>query len=187
MAELALVVLAAGMGTRMNSAVPKVLHKIANRSMLSHVLHAGKTLKASKAVVVHGPNMGLVQKEATSVIAGCSFAEQRDRLGTGHAVSMAKEALAGFKGTVLVLYGDAPLVKADTLRGLVSQLHGKTKMAVLGFEAVDPHGYGRMITKAGQVLDICEELDCSPRERKIKLCNSGIIAIDSALLWQIMP
>ncbi|MEP6827515.1 MAG: NTP transferase domain-containing protein, partial [Aestuariivirga sp.] len=181
MTELALVVLAAGMGTRMKSAIPKVLHKIAGRSLLGHVLHAGLSLGSRKVVVVLGPDMGSVQKEASGIISDCEFAEQRDRLGTGHAVSMAKEALVEFKGVVLVLYGDAPLVKPDTLRALVGQLDGKTKMVVLGFEAQDPHGYGRLITKGKKVLDIREELDCNIRERKIKLCNSGIIAIDNAL------
>ena len=187
MTDLALVVLAAGMGTRMKSSMPKVLHKIAGRTMLSHVLHAGKALGPSHAVVVHGPGKNAVQTEARSVIAGCDFAEQVDRLGTGHAVSMAKDLLAGFKGVVLVLYGDAPLVKAPTLRALVNQIEGKTRMVVLGFEAANPHGYGRLITKDNHVLDIREELDCTENERSIRLCNSGIIAIDNELLWQLIP
>ncbi len=187
MTDLALVVLAAGMGTRMKSSIPKVLHKIAGRTMLSHVLHAGKALVPASAVVVHGPGKNSVQTEARSVIAGCDFAEQVDRLGTGHAVSMAKDLLAGFKGVVLVLYGDAPLVKAQTLRALVSQIEGNTRMVVLGFEAANPYGYGRLITKDHHVLDIREELDCTENERGIRLCNSGIIAIDNELLWQLIP
>ena len=187
MTDLALVVLAAGMGMRMKSAIPKVLHKIAGRTMLSHVLHAGKALGPKNAVVVHGPGKSSVQNEARSVIAGCDFAEQVDRLGTGHAVSMAKDVLLKFKGVVLVLYGDAPLVKAQTLRALVRQIEGNTRMVVLGFEAANPHGYGRLITKDNQVLDIREELDCTENERGIRLCNSGIIAIDNDLLWQLIP
>ena len=187
MTDLALVVLAAGMGTRMKSSIPKVLHKIAGRTMLSHVLHAGKALGPAKAVVVHGPGKASVQNEARSVIAGCDFAEQVDRLGTGHAVSMAKDVLVKFKGVVLVLYGDAPLVKAKTLRALVRQIEGNTSMVVLGFEAANPHGYGRLITKDNYVLDIREELDCTENERSIRLCNSGIIAIDNELLWQLIP
>jgi len=187
MSELALVVLAAGMGTRMKSALPKVLHKIAGRSMLAHVLHAGKALGAARVVVVHGPDMIAVEKEAANVITDCAFAEQSERLGTGHAVSMAKDALLGFKGVTLVLYGDVPLITAETLKGLLAKLDAKHKMAVLGFEAENSHGYGRLITKNKDVLDIREQLDASPRERKIKLCNSGIMALDNALLWQIMP
>ena len=187
MSELALVVLAAGMGTRMKSALPKVLHKIAGRSMLAHVLHAGKALGAARVVVVHGPDMIAVEKEAANVITDCAFAEQSERLGTGHAVSMAKDALLGFKGVTLVLYGDVPLITAETLKGLLAKLDAKHKMAVLGFEAENSHGYGRLIAKNKDVLDIREQLDASPRERKIKLCNSGIMALDNALLWQIMP
>ncbi len=187
MADLALVVLAAGMGTRMKSGLPKVLHKIAGRSMLAHVLHAGKALGAAKAVVVHGPDMPAVQKEAGAIIAGCQFAEQKDRLGTGHAVSMAKSALADFKGTVIVLYGDVPLIKTATLKDLLSKLNAKAKMAVLGFESENPHGYGRLIGSKNAIIDIREELDASPKERKITRCNSGIIAIDNDLLWKIVP
>jgi bifunctional UDP-N-acetylglucosamine pyrophosphorylase / glucosamine-1-phosphate N-acetyltransferase len=187
MADLALVVLAAGMGTRMKSSLPKVLHKIAGRSMLGHVLHSGRDLGASTAVVVHGPDMLAVQKEASSIIRGCQFAEQKDRLGTGHAVSMAKSALAEFKGIVIVLYGDVPLIKTATLRDLLSKLNAKTKMAVLGFEAENPHGYGRFIGTKNSITDIREELDASAKEKTINRCNSGIIAIDNDLLWKIVP
>lgn len=187
MSDLALVVLAAGMGTRMKSTVPKVLHKIAGRSLLSHVLHAGRELQASKAVVVTGHDMEAVKREATRVFPACTFAEQKNRLGTGHAVSMAAPALAGFNGAVLVLYGDVPLIQTETLRGLLGKLDAKHKMAVLGFEARNPHGYGRLIGTKSAITDIREELDASPKERKISRCNSGIIAIDAKLLLQILP
>jgi bifunctional UDP-N-acetylglucosamine pyrophosphorylase / glucosamine-1-phosphate N-acetyltransferase len=187
MTDLAIVVLAAGMGTRMKSALPKVLHRIAGRSMLGHVLHAAKELSAAKAVVVHGPGMVVVQTESAAAFAGCAFAEQTDRLGTGHAVSMAKDALKDFAGTVLVLYGDVPLIQSATLRALLAKLDAKHKMAVLGFEAANPKGYGRLIGGIKGITDIREELDANAREKKIKLCNSGIIAIDNKLLWQIIP
>ena len=187
MADLALVVLAAGMGTRMKSSLPKVLHKIAGRTMLGHVLHAGKTLGANRAVVIHGPDMPAVQLEATSIIPTCAFAEQKDRLGTGHAVSMAKDALSEFNGTVLVLYGDVPLIQTHTLQELLSKLNAKTKMAVLGFEAANPFGYGRFIGTKNSITDIREELDATAGEKKITRCNSGIIAIDNVLLWKITP
>ncbi len=187
MADLAIVVLAAGMGTRMKSALPKVLHKIAGRSMLCHVLHAAKALNATRALVVHGPGMERVQHEAMAIFSNCSFAAQTERLGTGHAVAMAKDALVEFQGTVLVLYGDVPLIQSETLRGLLGKLDAKHKMAVLGFEAENPKGYGRLIGGAKGISDIREELDANAREKKIKLCNSGIIAIDNRLLWQIIP
>jgi bifunctional UDP-N-acetylglucosamine pyrophosphorylase/glucosamine-1-phosphate N-acetyltransferase len=187
MTDLALVVLAAGMGTRMKSAWPKVLHRIAGRSMLAHVLHAGEALGAARAVVVHGPGMAAVKAEAQAVLPGCAFAEQAERKGTGHAVAMAKAQLEGFKGITLILAGDVPLIQPETLRGLARKLDGKHRMAVLGFEAENPKGYGRLIRKGKAVVDIREELDCAPRERKITLCNSGIYAIDNALLWQLVP
>lgn len=187
MTDLALIVLAAGMGTRMQSTMPKVLHKVAGRTMLAHALSAGAGLAPTTIVVVHGPQMEDVQSEALRFKADCKFAEQSQRRGTGHAVSMAKRAMAGFEGTVLVLYGDVPLIQTETLRGLLAKIDGTHNMAVLGFEAADPHGYGRLITQELSVFAIREQLDTSPEERKIKLCNSGIIAIDAKLLWSLLP
>jgi bifunctional UDP-N-acetylglucosamine pyrophosphorylase/glucosamine-1-phosphate N-acetyltransferase len=187
MIDLAIVVLAAGMGTRMKSALPKVLHKVACRSMLAHVLHASQGLSPKMTVVVHGAGVDAVQNESKTIVPACKFAQQTDRLGTGHAVSMAKEALHGFNGIVLVLYGDVPLIQTSTLQGLLAKIDDKHPMAVLGFEADNPHGYGRLITSGEKVTAICEELDTSPQEKRIKLCNSGIIAIDAKLLWQLVP
>ena len=143
MTELALVVLGAGQGTRMKSSQPKVLHKIAGRSMLSHVLHAGRQLNAAKAIVIHGHDMDAVKTEAAKAFPNCDFAEQKERLGTGHAVMMAAPALQHFDGNVLVLYGDVPLIQAETLKALLAKLDAKYKMAVLGFEAAIPGGFGR--------------------------------------------
>ena len=186
MTDIAIIVLAAGKGTRMKSSLPKVLHRVAGRSLLGHVLHAARELGPKEAVVVAGPDMEAVSREARSVLPMAREAIQSDRLGTGHAVSMARRALEGFKGTVLVLYGDVPLISADSLRRLASM--AGSGMAVLGFEAADPKGYGRLIQdSAGNVVRIREELDASPAERAIRLCNSGIIAIDSDLLWQLLP
>jgi bifunctional UDP-N-acetylglucosamine pyrophosphorylase/glucosamine-1-phosphate N-acetyltransferase len=187
MSDLALVVLAAGMGTRMKSALPKVLQQIAGRSLLGHVLSAGRDLNARKAIIVHGPDMESVKAEASKVFPSCIFAEQKIRQGTGHAVITAAPALAGFNGVVLVLYGDVPLIQPETLRGLLGKLDAKHKMAVLGFEAQNPHGYGRLIGTKSAITDIREELDASSKERKISLCNSGIIAIDAKLLLEILP
>jgi bifunctional UDP-N-acetylglucosamine pyrophosphorylase / glucosamine-1-phosphate N-acetyltransferase len=187
MNNLAIVVLAAGMGTRMKSALPKVLHKVAGRSMLGHALSAGSGLSPQTTVVVHGPQMESVQKESKRFIANCKFAEQTDRLGTGHAVSMATGELTDFHGTILVLYGDVPLIQTASLAKLLSKIDADHEMAVLGFEAVNPHGYGRLIRKGDGVLAIREELDASPDEKLIKHCNSGIIAIQSKLLWALIP
>lgn len=180
------VVLAAGKGTRMKSNLPKVLHRAAGRSLLGHVLHAARDLAPRETVVVVGPETEAVAEEARRVFPRARHAMQRERLGTGHAVSMAREALEGFAGTVLVLYGDVPLISSDSLRNLAS-LAGNG-MAVLGFEAANPFGYGRVLQDAtGNVVKIREELDAGPEERAVRLCNSGIIAIDSALLWTLLP
>ena len=186
MTDIAIIVLAAGKGTRMKSNLPKVLHRVAGRSLLGHVLHAARELAPREAVVVVGPDMEAVSDEARRVFPNARQAVQADRLGTGHAVSMARPALDGFSGTVLVLYGDVPLISAESLRQLAG-LAGKG-MAVLGFEAANPHGYGRLLQDgSGHVVAIREELDASPAERAVRLCNSGIIAIDSALLWTLLP
>jgi bifunctional UDP-N-acetylglucosamine pyrophosphorylase / glucosamine-1-phosphate N-acetyltransferase len=188
MKQIAIVVLAAGMGTRMKSALPKVLHKAAGRSLLAHALHAGAGLSPAKTVVIHGPDMDNVKAEAKSVIAESMFAEQRDRKGTGHAVLMARAHLERFNGITLVLYGDVPLTTPASLQRLVAKIDQKTPMAVLGFQAANPHGYGRLITDhQNHVLAIREELDASADERKIAMCNSGIIAISNDLLWQFLP
>ncbi len=187
MTDLALVVLAAGMGTRMKSVLPKVLHKVASRSMLGHVLTAGTALSPKTAVVIHGPDMDSVCKESLQFIPSSRFAEQTERKGTGHAVSVAKDALKGFDGVVLVLYGDVPLIQTVSLKALLAKIDATHSMAVLGFEAENPHGYGRLILSGENILAIREELDTSPDEKSITLCNSGIIAIQSNLLWQLLP
>ena len=187
MFDLAVVVLAAGMGTRMKSALPKVLHKVANRTMLSHVLTAARSLSPSVAVVVHGPGAEMVRQESTKLFPDCKFVAQADRQGTGHAVLLARDALVGFKGTILVLYGDVPLIQTSTLQVLLNGIDAQHPMAILGFENANPFGYGRIITDGQSVSAIREQLDASPTEQKLTLCNSGIIAIDAKLLWQLVP
>jgi len=187
MTEIAVIVLAAGKGTRMKSELPKVLHRVAGRSLLSHVLHAAAVLKPARAVVVAGPGMDDVAAEARRIIPGAVLAVQTERLGTAHAVAAAKPGLVGFSGTVVVLYGDVPLIEAATLRRLLDHAAAQS-VAVLGFEAADPRGYGRLLQGSpGQVRAIREELDASPEERRINICNSGVISISSELLWQLLP
>ncbi len=186
MTDIAIIVLAAGKGTRMKSDLPKVLHRAAGRSLLGHVLHAAQALGPRRSVVVTGPDMAAVSDEARRIIPDVLSALQSERLGTAHAVAAARQTLEDFSGTVLMLYGDVPLIAAETLRA-VCDLAG-SGMAVLGFEAGNPHGYGRLLQDAaGHVVKIREELDASPSERSIRLCNSGILAINSKLLWSLLP
>ena len=185
MSDIAIIVLAAGKGTRMKSDLPKVLHRAAGRSLLGHVLHAAKAAGPSRTVVIAGPDMPGVEAEARRIIPNAVLTVQMERKGTGHAVMQAEAALQAFSGTVIVLYGDAPLVTPASLAKLTS---ADQPIAVLGFEAADPTGYGRLIlTPDGHVTAIREQLDASPEERNITLCNSGIIAIDSKLLWRLLP
>lgn len=188
MSEIAVIVLAAGMGTRMKSELPKVLHRVAGRSLLGHVMNAANALAPARTVVVLGPGMGNAEAEAKALSPDVSIAVQVERKGTAHAVSMARPALEGFSGQVLVLYGDVPLIRPETLRDLVAQTSGKRQMAVLGFEAADPTGYGRLVRGGqGDVLAITEHLDATPEQRRITLCNSGIICILSDVLWELLP
>jgi bifunctional UDP-N-acetylglucosamine pyrophosphorylase / glucosamine-1-phosphate N-acetyltransferase len=188
MTELAAIVLAAGMGTRMKSTLPKVLHKAANRSLLGHVLTSVKQINAQRSVVVHGPDMDVVCKDAAAYLPAVQFAEQTERKGTGHAVLMAQAAMKGFTGVVLVLYGDVPLIRAETLKKLVSHVSDQQPLAVLGFIAENPKGYGRLVTtQKNTIVLIREELDASAEEKQINLCNSGIIAIQSERLWKLLP
>jgi bifunctional UDP-N-acetylglucosamine pyrophosphorylase / glucosamine-1-phosphate N-acetyltransferase len=188
MTDIALIVLAAGKGTRMKSALPKVMHRAAGRTLLGHVLAAAAGLSPKRAVVVVGPDMDAVGLEAQRYFPGCNVVVQRERQGTAHAVSMAKAGLEGFSGTILVLYADVPLIQTVSLSALAGKLDKKTSVAVLGFEAADPYGYGRLLkARNGSIRAIREELDASSQERKIKLCNSGILSVNSRTLWKLLP
>jgi bifunctional UDP-N-acetylglucosamine pyrophosphorylase / glucosamine-1-phosphate N-acetyltransferase len=184
MTDIALIVLAAGKGTRMKSAMPKVMHRIAGRSLLGHVLTAANELKPARAVVIVGPDMEAVGDEARRFLPNSVLAIQHERKGTAHAVSMAREALAGFSGTILVLYADVPLIAAASLKALVAGIHAATPAAVLGFHAANPQGYGRLIKAGAGVGAIREELDATLAEKSITLCNSGIIAVRDDYLWK---
>jgi bifunctional UDP-N-acetylglucosamine pyrophosphorylase/glucosamine-1-phosphate N-acetyltransferase len=187
MRDFAIIVLAAGQGTRMRSSLPKVMHKAGGRSLIGHVLAAAGELAPQRTVVVTAPGMEDAASEARRFMADASIAIQEKRQGTAHAVSTAKSALLGFNGTILVLYGDVPLISAETMKMLAESVTVATPLAVLAFKAADPTGYGRLILKSGRLTAIREELDATATERKIDLCNSGFIAADSDLLWRLLP
>ena len=188
MPDLALVVLAAGKGTRMMSDLPKVMHQAAGRSLLGHVLTTAAALAPARLVVVTGPDMPEVAEEARKYCKDATTVVQAERNGTAHAVAMAAPYLADFKGRILVVYGDVPLIEAATLGALTEAVTEAQPLAVLGFQAADPTGYGRLIvTREGKFTGIREELDATPEERAITLCNSGMIAADAALLWRLLP
>jgi bifunctional UDP-N-acetylglucosamine pyrophosphorylase/glucosamine-1-phosphate N-acetyltransferase len=167
------VVLAAGQGKRMHSALPKVMHPIAGRPMLAHVLATARQLEASRIVVVVGHGAEAVRAAFPGV--ALHWAEQREQLGTGHAVLQALPHLPP-SGIALVLYGDVPLISRETLAGLLSA-SGEGALALLTQEMEDPAGYGRILRNAqGAVTGIVEERDATPAERAIRETNTGILA-----------
>ena len=176
-ASLLTIVLAAGQGTRMRSAVPKVLHKIAGRSMLGHVLELVRGLTPERLALVVGPGMEDVAAEGRVAAPAVETFIQAERRGTADAVLAAAPALEGHMGDVLVLYGDTPLLTAATLGRMRETLEQGAGVAVLGFEAADPTGYGRLLTDAGGALvAIREQADASEEERRLRLCNAGVMA-----------
>jgi bifunctional UDP-N-acetylglucosamine pyrophosphorylase / glucosamine-1-phosphate N-acetyltransferase len=181
---LAVVILAAGQGTRMKSALPKVLHRIAGRPMLGHVLAVARALGAKRMVVVTAP--GADQVAALSKEWGAETAVQDRQLGTGHAVLATKPALGDFPGNVLVLFGDAPLLTAATLGRLVKSLQAGADIATLGFQAANPTGYGRMITEGDALIRIVEEKDASAEERKIARVFAGMLAGKAATVFELL-
>ncbi len=175
--SLLIVVLAAGKGTRMKSALPKVLHPIAGMPMLGHVLALAGSVGARGVAVVIGPDMDNVRAEALKRHPGAQIYTQHNQIGTADAVLAARDAIAAHAGDVIVLYADTPLIEAATLERLRGALSAGAGVAVLGFQAADPAGYGRLITAAdGSLATIREDKDASPDERAVRLCNSGVLA-----------
>lgn len=184
---LAVIVLAAGKGTRMKSATHKVLHPIAGKPMLLHLLDSAANLRPVRTVVVVGA--GREQVEGSVQPLGVSVVHQAEQLGTGHAVLQAASALRDFVGDVLVLYGDVPLVSAETMQRMVARLHEDDAPAavVLGFRPDSPGAYGRVISDAhGRIQKMVEFKDASPEERAVDLCNSGLMAAASDDLFGLL-
>ena len=175
--SLTAIVLAAGKGTRMRSDLPKVLHRIAGRSMLGHVLAAAQAAGATRIAVVAEPGRADVAQEVERLAPGASLHPQKDRLGTAHAVLAARAALAEPSDDVIVAFGDTPLVTGDTLTRLRAPLAEGAAVAVLAFSSPNPKGYGRVLSEGARVLAIREEKDASEAERAVTLCNAGLMAL----------
>jgi bifunctional UDP-N-acetylglucosamine pyrophosphorylase/glucosamine-1-phosphate N-acetyltransferase len=181
----AAIVLAAGLGTRMESDVPKVLHRLAGRPMIAHLMASLAEAGVARAVVVVGPGMDAIAE----VVAPHTTAVQAEQLGTGDAALAAKEALAGFSGGVLILNGDAPLITPETIgRVLVARRSvPHPALVVLGFHVHAPGAYGRLITASDGALEaIVEAVDASPGELAVDLCNSGVMAVDGTHLFPLL-
>src|SRR3954465_7101512 len=186
MADLYVAVLAAGKGTRMRSRLPKVLHSAAGLPLIEHVLRTADTLTPRTVVIVVGHQAGQLQ-EALAKRLGLRFAVQEPQLGTGHALLQTESALQGTRGTLLLLSGDVPLLRRETLQRLVRTHEERSAAAtVLTALVQNPDGYGRIVRENGRVVAIVEHKDASPQERTITEINSGVYAFDLAPLFSAL-
>lgn len=176
----AIVILAAGLGSRMNSDLPKVLHKLAGAPLLRHAMQTTASLEPDKVIVVTGHGSDAVEAEIGDA-AIC--VRQTEQLGTAHAVLQAREALEGFNGRVYVLFGDTPFVSEDTLAKMRSS---DADITVLGFNAANPGRYGRLIMDGDSLERIVEAKDASPEELSVTLCNSGVLSADRELIFDLL-
>jgi bifunctional UDP-N-acetylglucosamine pyrophosphorylase/glucosamine-1-phosphate N-acetyltransferase len=183
---IAAVILAAGKGTRMKSSRHKVLHAIAGRPMIEHLLASLAELAPERTVVVVGDGREQLEQQLAGRV---ELVVQEPQLGTGHAVQQAEVALKGFEGDVLVLYADVPFVRAATMRAMIERLHVKgdpADVAVLGFEPADTLEYGRVIANGGRISWMVEHKDASEDERRCRLCNSGLMAAPAKVLFGLL-
>lgn len=184
--EFALIVLAAGQGSRMRSDLPKPLHRVGGAPMLHHAMRAGAALAPARTVVVTGHGAAEVAEAARALDPGAATPEQAERLGTAHAVLQAAPALEGFDGDAVVHYADTPLIRPETLARMAEARAAGADLVVLGFEAADPGRYGRLIVPEGDRLErIAEWADSGPEDRAVTLCNSGVMMADAALLMAL--
>ncbi len=189
MNRLAAVILAAGQGTRMKSRLPKVLHPIASRPMVCHALAAALALGASRRVVVVGAGDDAVRGTVLAFDPEAKVVEQKERLGTGHAMRCAEAPLKDFDGDVVMLYGDVPLVEKATLERLIAARRAKPgiALAVLGMRPATPGAYGRLVIDAtGALARIVEAKDATPDELAIDFCNAGLLVAEARALWRLL-
>lgn len=181
--SVAAIVLAAGKGTRMKSGLHKVLHPIAGKPMINHLLDQVAFFAPERQVVV----VGAQREQLEAALPQVSIAVQEPQLGTGHAVLCAREALAGFNGHVLILYGDVPMVTHATMLRMIDALAGDAVISVLAFTPADAGAYGRIALNAdGSIAKMVEFKDASAAERGLTLCNSGMMAVKSAHLFALL-
>jgi bifunctional UDP-N-acetylglucosamine pyrophosphorylase/glucosamine-1-phosphate N-acetyltransferase len=182
---LAVIILAAGKGTRMKSDLHKVLHPIAGRPMVEHLLASAAELAPERQVIIAGHGR---EQLVAALGENAQIVVQEPQLGTGHAVLQAESALAGFPGDVLILYGDVPFVRPETMRAMLDRLHGDDSPAVvvLGFEPEQALQYGRVIADQGRIARMVEHKDASDAERACRLCNSGLMAVRASELFALL-
>ena len=183
--QVSVIVLAAGMGTRMNSDLPKVLHLLAGVPMLHHALTAARSLEPSRVVVVTGHEAEAVAKATLAFDEAYETVVQDPQLGTAHAVAQAAPLLAKAEGEAIVLYGDTPFVRPETLCAMM-EARATHAVVVLGFEAADPGRYGRLIVQGNQLAEIVEYKDATEAQRAITLCNSGVVCAQAGTLFDLV-
>ncbi|WP_415920916.1 bifunctional UDP-N-acetylglucosamine diphosphorylase/glucosamine-1-phosphate N-acetyltransferase GlmU [Tateyamaria sp. SN6-1] len=184
--SVALIILAAGKGTRMNSDLPKVLHPIAGAPMLHHAMRTGAALDPAHTIVVAGHGGDAVQAAAWAHDAQARVVMQEEQLGTGHAVDQARDALKGFDGDVVVLFGDTPFLQPETLERMLAARKDHD-VVVLGFDVAELQPrYGRLVMDGDRLLRIVEYKDATEDERQIRFTNSGLLACDAATLFDLI-
>jgi bifunctional UDP-N-acetylglucosamine pyrophosphorylase/glucosamine-1-phosphate N-acetyltransferase len=180
---IALIILAAGQGTRMNSDQPKVLHKVAGAPLLIHAMRAGAAVAPDRTIIVAGHGAEAVAKAASDWDEGAEVVIQAEQKGTGHAVAQALPALKGFEGKIIVLYGDTPFIRAETIEKMAEN---PADVVVLGFTADPATRYGRLVADGPDLARIVEYKDATEAERAITLMNSGVLCADAALLAELV-
>ena len=183
--SVSLVILAAGQGTRMNSDLPKVLHPLGGSPLLHHAMQAGRSLDPERVVVVTGHGSAEVTRAALAYDEDVLCVMQDAQLGTAHAVAQAAPLLADATGNVIVLYGDTPFVRPETLAAVLDA-RARHAVVVLGFHAADPGRYGRLVVTGDDLHRIVEYKDATDEERAITLCNSGVICADARVLFGLV-
>ncbi len=182
----AIIVLAAGQGSRMNSDLPKVMHRLAGVSLLGHAMHSAAQIDAEKTVIVVGHQGEQVEKLAKSIDPDVETVWQKHQNGTGDAVLQAAETLRDFDGDVIVLYGDTPFVQPQTLQAMLESRSNGNDVVVLGFNAQTPGGYGRLVVKDHALTAIIEAADCTESELEIGFCNSGVVCASAKTLFSLL-
>ncbi|HCZ00993.1 MAG: UDP-N-acetylglucosamine diphosphorylase/glucosamine-1-phosphate N-acetyltransferase [Rhodobacterales bacterium RIFCSPHIGHO2_02_FULL_62_130] len=182
---VSLIVLAAGLGTRMNSDLPKVLHHVAAAPLLHHAMTAGRALDPARVVVVAGHEAEAVTRSAQAFDESVQVVVQEPQLGTAHAVTTAAPLLAGAAGDAIVLYGDTPFIRPETLQAML-EARAQHAVVILGFQARDAGRYGRLIVNGDRLEKIVEYKDATDSERAVTLCNSGVVCADAKTLFDLV-
>lgn len=181
----ALIILAAGRGTRMNSELPKVLHPLGGVPLVVHAMDSAAQAEPERTVIVAGHGAEAVSKSVREYNEDADIVLQEEQLGTGHAVMQARAALSGFEGNALVLFGDTPFISKETIDKLLTARENHD-VVLLGMDCADPKRYGRLVTDGDSLERVVEYKDAAPHEKRITLCNGGIVAADASLLFELL-